>query len=737
MSLYKSKLNPFTANLQLVSDVANLLTIKGVVAITNDLPLTGNTENDCYIVSADDRLYTWNSSSPTGILSDWVDVGSVTSIDWSAITNKPSSSVANIDDAVSKKHTQNTDTKLDEGGANEVTALEAKEAYAHKSSDGKDHADVVLNNTHRGVVAGNPHAVTKTEVGLSNVENVDTTDADNVDVDVLGTPTYESVKDWMKISQSSGKISGGTFILTNGDGTLLVTAGTGLIRATDSDVADTMFFDWVQNSALGLTDGQTNYIYVDYNDGITPIIGATTTKTFVDNRTKILLGKVYREGTTLHEVEAGMVISELAKRVLTYLNNLNGEIVRFTGLVTTEIGDLNINITEGSGSAGLTPITWSAIDTTGADTFRYWYKDNVGWQDSAVSVINATQYNDYEANPGLVDLTNNNHYGVHFVYMHFEGDVHIVYGTDSYATLAGAELAPTPANLPHIVSDFSLYIGKIIVQKTDTTSFTDVRYPWTDTTTTGLSGVHNDLGGLQGGQADEYYHLTASEYTEATRDATNAQNGLMPSGIKDGYDDAVSKKHTQGTDTTLGAMSVDVNMNTHKLTSLAVPSSNGDSIRATTKITEVNLEDAIDKKHTQNTDEDIILDNAPSVDHTATGIKASFTAGENLVFGDTCYLKSDGKYWKADADAIATGRATAMAIATISADASGIFLMIGVARDDTWAWTVGGAIYLSTTAGAMTQTAPSGTDDAVQILGIATHADRIYFNPSLDVIEHS
>jgi len=42
----------------------------------------------------------------------------------------------------------------------------------HRSSDGKNHSDVVLNNSHRVVSSGNPHAVTKTEIGLSNVDNV-------------------------------------------------------------------------------------------------------------------------------------------------------------------------------------------------------------------------------------------------------------------------------------------------------------------------------------------------------------------------------------------------------------------------------------------------------------------------------------------------------------------------------------------------------------------------------------
>ena len=49
-----------------------------------------------------------------------------------------------------------------------------------------------------------------------------------------------------------------------------------------------------------------------------------------------------------------------------------------------------------------------------------------------------------------------------------------------------------------------------------------------------------------------------------------------------------------------------------------------------------------------------------------------------------------------------------------------------------------GLIYLSTTGtsgNTLTQTAPSGSGDIVQILGVATHADRIFFNPSLTYAE--
>lgn len=125
-------------------------------------------------------------------------------------------------------------------------------------------------------------------------------------------------------------------------------------------------------------------------------------------------------------------------------------------------------------------------------------------------------------------------------------------------------------------------------------------------------------------------------------------------------------------------------------------------------------------------------------DHTATGLKKTATAGENLVFGDVCYMKSDGKMWKADANAAGLYPATAMALETINANASGSFLLQGQARDDTWAWTIGGVIYLSTTPGAMTQTQPAATDDVIQVIGVAfPNADTMYFNPSPDYITHT
>lgn len=134
---------------------------------------------------------------------------------------------------------------------------------------------------------------------------------------------------------------------------------------------------------------------------------------------------------------------------------------------------------------------------------------------------------------------------------------------------------------------------------------------------------------------------------------------------------------------------------------------------------------------------------APGTDHEARGFVVSLTAASDLAFGDICYINSSGQAVLADADAIATSSAIVMAIETIDGSptpTAGRFLLSGIARDDTWTWTVGGLIYLTitgTTGNTLSQTAPTATDDVIQIIGVATHADRMFFNPSLVQVEHT
>lgn len=125
----------------------------------------------------------------------------------------------------------------------------------------------------------------------------------------------------------------------------------------------------------------------------------------------------------------------------------------------------------------------------------------------------------------------------------------------------------------------------------------------------------------------------------------------------------------------------------------------------------------------------------PDSDHSATGHIVSLTVDSttSVAFGNLLFAKSSGSLELADASAEAT--VPAMALALEAGNGSKNVLLHGFARDDTWNWTPGGFLYVSTTEGELTQTAPSGSGEQVQIVGIATHADRIYFAPNYSIVE--
>jgi hypothetical protein len=138
-----------------------------------------------------------------------------------------------------------------------------------------------------------------------------------------------------------------------------------------------------------------------------------------------------------------------------------------------------------------------------------------------------------------------------------------------------------------------------------------------------------------------------------------------------------------------------------------------------------------------NTNNQNINYSASPVADTGKGDVVTLTAGASLVFGDVCYMGTDGKMEKARANAIATSQVIAISLGTIAENATGLFLLKGFIHFHSIApgWTIGNVVYLSAaTAGAYTQTIPSATDNCVIKLGIATAADILYFNPDSTIV---
>jgi len=128
----------------------------------------------------------------------------------------------------------------------------------------------------------------------------------------------------------------------------------------------------------------------------------------------------------------------------------------------------------------------------------------------------------------------------------------------------------------------------------------------------------------------------------------------------------------------------------------------------------------------------------PSTDHTYSGMSAEMLAGGSIGAQDlVCIHTTTSEVVVADASAVGTARAIGIAPAAISDTATGTVLLQGFIRDDTWAWTTGGVLYLSETAGDLTHTAPTTDGAFIQVVGIALSPDVAYINPSLDIIEHA
>lgn len=95
---------------------------------------------------------------------------------------------------------------------------------------------------------------------------------------------------------------------------------------------------------------------------------------------------------------------------------------------------------------------------------------------------------------------------------------------------------------------------------------------------------------------------------------------------------------------------------------------------------------------------------------------------------DVVYLNGSSQWVLADANGTGTYPARGIVTATVSTGNATSVIVQGTVRNDAWNWTPGGTIYLSTTAGGLTQTAPATSGDKVQQVGFALTADIAYFD---------
>lgn len=333
-------------------------------------------------------------------------------------------------------------------------------------------------------------------------------DASDVNLARVGSTVTRDLQTMQNVVHSTGWVSGGA-ITDNLDGTVAVATGVGLIRATDSALVELFFCDWAANAALSLTDNSRNWVLVGYNAGA-PTVQATAVEP-TDFNTQIVLAEIYRSGTDLHiNSSKRHTVGDHASLMMRAMQETM-PFANASGGIISDAGSRQFDIAAGTWWNGLTKFTTAAFDGS-VDTFNYYYRDGIGgWTETTGNTaINNTQYDDGDGTLGTLTA---NRYGVHWVFIGVDGNVHVIYGQGDYL-IAQAEDARIPASLPEEILTDSRLIGKIIIQKSATT-FTSAESALMTMFTHSLIQTHNELGGLQGGTAGEYYHLTSADNTEA------------------------------------------------------------------------------------------------------------------------------------------------------------------------------------------------------------------------------
>ncbi len=257
-----------------------------------------------------------------------------------------------------------------------------------------------------------------------------------------------------------------------------------------------------------LVDNDTNYIVVDYNDGL-PKYDVLNNDTLINDSTIVLYLIIYRAGDHIHVLDFGNQGAGLPNK----LNNrviMTQRFARESGFMIGLSGNTGV-VTLSSG------ISWNgtnrqelvAVNSAEDIFFKNFHSGGTWVYSTSASTINNTYY-DNGTDLVLADA------GKYLVNWYFRGQevndhIYEVFGSDQYDTLLDAEGSSEP-QLPELITSHAFLTGRIIVQQGQFSGVTQTAFG-TVFQSYGAVSVHNDLVGIQGGSNNQYYHLTSEQYT--------------------------------------------------------------------------------------------------------------------------------------------------------------------------------------------------------------------------------
>jgi hypothetical protein len=336
--------------------------------------------------------------------------------------------------------------------------------------------------------------------------------ADTAEVAHLPGATYKTVQKLIDVMFSPGIITGGdvTELTTT---SVRITAGTAVVRIADDNVSELRFFDFPSQD-FSVPDVQVTHFYaLDYNGGSPVIVESTVTENW-DRDTEIPLGSSLRGdgilNITPNPYRVGDVITNLIQRL-----DAIGPVQRDNsvgGLQLGETGTRNVTVSAGRLWARVTDFIIASKNSS-IDSMQ-----SVFFNGTNLTVTSGiTQWDNLRFNnlgTGLLQTLGNNKYANLWFFMSFNGDHYgFAYGTNEYNSLGDAANEGIPSYLTQNFFNQFILLGRFIFKKSDAAA-AQIESAFVTPFTAQAVNTHNDLGGLQGGVAGEFYHLTNSEHTD-------------------------------------------------------------------------------------------------------------------------------------------------------------------------------------------------------------------------------
>jgi hypothetical protein len=267
-----------------------------------------------------------------------------------------------------------------------------------------------------------------------------------------------------------------------------------------------------------LANNDTNYIVIEYNGG-SPKYNVYDNDAIVDDSSVVLFMVVYRVDNFIHTLEFGNQGAGLA-------NKLNDRFImtdRFgyeSGLALGLSGSTGIvTLTAGVAWNGPNRQSLASLNSQDDIFFKNFHSGGTWVYTTTGDTINNTYYDD---GTDIVSATA----GKYLTNWYFRGQeindhLYEVYSTNEYDSVALAQLSTEPI-LPELITSHAILLGRIIVLVGANTGLTESAFVTTFQSTNVTA--HNDLNGIQGGSAGQYYHLNANQYNNIA--LTNVDNNF-------------------------------------------------------------------------------------------------------------------------------------------------------------------------------------------------------------------